>query len=74
MKAKSGMEAEPIEARCGGRIKRKCGGKIRKYYDGGQIVDIPISIYGTQRNNSGSYATEQEVTFTSNDKTQIQNP
>lgn len=74
MKAKSGMEAEPIEARCGGRIKRKCSGKIRKYYDGGQIVDIPISTYGTQRNNSGSYATEQEVIFTSNDKTQIQNP
>lgn len=74
MKAESGMEAEPIEARCGGRIKRKCGGKIRKYYDGGQIVDIPISTYGTQRNNSGSYATEQEVIFTSNDKTQIQNP
>lgn len=74
MKAKSGMEAEPIEARCGGRIKRKCGGKIRKYYDGGQIVDIPIFTYGTQRNNSGSYATEQEVIFTSNDKTQIQNP
>lgn len=66
MKAESGMEAEPIEARC--------GGKIRKYYDGGQIVDIPISTYGTQRNNSGSYATEQEVIFTSNDKTQIQNP
>lgn len=74
IKAESGMEAEPIEARCGGRIKRKCGGKIRKYYDGGQIVDIPISTYGTQRNNSGSYATEQEVIFTSNDKTQIQNP
>lgn len=74
MKAESGMEAEPIEARCGGRIKRKCGGKIRKYYDGGQIVDIPISTYGTQRNNSGGYATEQEVTLTSNDKTQIQNP
>lgn len=74
MKAESGMEAEPIEARCGGRIKRKCGGKIKKYYDGGQIVDIPISTYGTQRNNSGSYATEQEVIFTSNDKTQIQNP
>lgn len=74
MKAESGMEAEPIEARCGGRIKRKCGGKIRKYYDGGQIIDIPISTYGTQRNNSGSYATEQEVIFTSNDKTQIQNP
>lgn len=74
IKAESGMESEPIEARCGGRIKRKCGGKIRKYYDGGQIVDIPISTYGTQRNNSGSYATEQEVTFTSNDKTQIQNP
>lgn len=66
MKAESGMEAEPIEARC--------GGKIRKYYDGGQIVDIPISIYGTQRDNSGNYATGQEVTFTSNDKTQIQNP
>lgn len=74
MKAESGMEAEPIEARCGGRIKRKCGGKIKKYYDGGQIVDIPISTYGTQRNNSGSYATEQGLTFTSNDKTQIQNP
>lgn len=29
MKAESGMEAEPIEARCGGRIKRKCGGKIK---------------------------------------------
>lgn len=66
MKAESGMEAEPIEARC--------GGKIRKYYDGGQIVDIPISTYGTQRDNSGNYATGQEVTFTSNDKTQIQNP
>lgn len=74
MKAESGMEAEPIEARCGGRIKRKCGGKIRRYYDGGQIVDIPISTYGTQRNNSGGYATEQEVTLTPNDKTQIQNP
>ena len=74
MKAESGMEAEPIEARCGGRIKRKCGGKIKKYYDGGQIVDIPISTYGTQRNNSGSYAAEQEITFTPNDKTQIQNP
>lgn len=74
MKAESGMEAEPIEARCGGRIKRKCGGKIRKYYDGGQIVDIPIFTYGTQRNNSGSYAAEQEITFTPNDKTQIQNP
>lgn len=74
MKAESGMEAEPIEARCGGRIKRKCGGKIRKYYDGGQIVDIPISTYGTQWNNSGSYAAEQEITFTPNDKTQIQNP
>ena len=74
MKAESGMEAEPIEVRCGGRIKRKCGGKIRKYYDGGQIVDIPISTYDTQRNNSGSYATEQKVIFTSNDKTQIQNP
>lgn len=66
MKAESGMEAEPIEARC--------GGKIRKYYDGGQIVDISVPIYGTQRNNSGSSTTEQEVTFTSNDKTQIQNP
>ena len=74
MKAESGMEAEPIEARCGGRIKRKCGGKIKKYYDGGQIVDIPISTYGTQRDNSGNYATGQEVIFTSNDKTQIQNP
>lgn len=74
MKAESGMKAEPIEARCGGRIKRKCGGKIKKYYDGGQIVDIPISTYGTQRNNSGGYATEQEVTLTPSDKTQIQNP
>jgi hypothetical protein len=74
MKAKSGMEAEPIEARCGGRIKRKCGGKIRKYYDGGQIVDISVPIYGTQRNNSGGSITGQEVIFTSNDKTQIQNP
>lgn len=66
MKAESGMEAEPIEARC--------GGKIRKYYDGGQIVDISVPIYGTQRNNSRSSTTGQEVTFTSNDKTQIQNP
>ena len=66
MKVESGMEAEPIEARC--------GGKIRKYYDGGQIVDISVPIYGTQRNNSGSSTTGQEVTFTSNDKTQIQNP
>ena len=66
MKAESGMEAEPIEARC--------GGKIRKYYDGGQIVDISVPVYGTQRNNSGSSITGQEVTFTSNDKTQIQNP
>lgn len=66
MKAESGMEAEPIEARC--------GGKIRKYYDGGQIIDISVPIYGTQRNNSGSSTTGQEVTFTSNDKTQIQNP
>lgn len=66
MKAESGMEAEPIEARC--------GGKIRKYYDGGQIVDISVPVYGTQRNNSGNSITGQEVTFTSNDKTQIQNP
>lgn len=66
MKAESGMEAEPIEARC--------GGKIRKYYDGGQIVDISVPVYGTQRNNSGSSITGQEITFTSNDKTQIQNP
>lgn len=66
MKAESGMEAEPIEARC--------GGKIRKYYDGGQIVDISVPVYGTQRNNSGGSITGQEVTFTSNDKTQIQNP
>lgn len=66
MKAESGMEAEPIEARC--------GGKIRKYYDGGQIIDISVPIYGTQRNNSGGSTTGQEVTFTSNDKTQIQNP
>lgn len=66
MKAESGMEAEPIEARC--------GGKIRRYYDGGQIIDISVPVYGTQRNNSGSSITGQEVTFTSNDKTQIQNP
>lgn len=66
IKAESGMEAEPIEARC--------GGKIRKYYDGGQIVDISVPVYGTQRNNSGSSITGQEITFTSNDKTQIQNP
>lgn len=66
MKAESGMEAEPIEARC--------GGKIRKYYDGGQIVDISVPVYGTQRNNNGSSITGQEVTFISNDKTQIQNP
>lgn len=66
MKAESGVEAEPIEARC--------GGKIRKYYDGGQIVDISVPVYGTQRNNSGSSITRQEVTFASNDKTQIQNP
>lgn len=66
MKAESGMEAEPIEARC--------GGKIRRYYDGGQIIDISVPVYGTQRDNSGNYATGQEVTFTSNDKTQIQNP
>lgn len=74
MKAESGMEAEPIEARCGGRIKRKCGGKIRKYYDGGQIVDSPVSTYGIQRVDSGSTIQEQGLTFTSNDKTQIQNP
>lgn len=66
MKAESSMEAEPIEARC--------GGKIRKYYDGGQIVDISVPIYGTQRNNSGGSITGQEVIFTSSDKTQIQNP
>lgn len=74
MKAESGMEAEPIEARCGGRIKRKCGGKIKKYYDGGQIVDSPISTYGIQRINSGSTIQEQGLTFTPNNKTQIQNP
>lgn len=74
MKAESGMEAEPIEARCGGRIKRKCGGKIRKYYDGGQIVDSPVSTYGIQRVDSGSTIQEQGLTLTSNDKTQIQNP
>lgn len=74
MKAESGMEAEPIEARCGGRIKRKCGGKIRKYYDGGQIVDSPVSTYGIKRIDSGSTIQEQGLTFTSNDKTQIQNP
>lgn len=66
MKAKSGMEAEPIEARC--------GGKIRKYYDGGQIVDSPVSTYGIKRIDSGSTIQEQGLTFTSNDKTQIQNP
>ena len=74
MKAESGMEAEPIEARCGGRIKRKCGGKIKKYYDGGQIVNRLVPIYDIQRNNSLGSTTGQEVTFTSNDKTQIQNP
>lgn len=74
IKAESGMEAEPIEARCGGRIKRKCGGKIRKYYDGGQIVDSPVSTYGIKRIDSGSTIQEQGLTFTSNDKTQIQNP
>ena len=74
MKAESGMEAEPIEARCGGRIKRKCGGKIRRYYDGGQIVNSLVPIYDIQRNNSLGSTTGQEVTFTSNDKTQIQNP
>lgn len=74
MKAESGMEAEPIEARCGGRIKRKCGGKIRKYYDGGQIVNSLVPIYDIQRNNSLDSTTGQEVTFTSNNKTQIQNP
>lgn len=65
MKAESGMEAEPIEARC--------GGKIRKYYDGGQIVDSPVSTYGIKRIDSGSTIQEQGLTFTSNDKTQIQN-
>lgn len=74
IKAESGMEAEPIEARCGGRIKRKCGGKIRKYYDGGQIVDSPVSTYGIKRIDSGSTIQKQGLTFTSNDKTQIQNP
>lgn len=66
MKAESGMEAEPIEARC--------GGKIRKYYDGGQIVDSSVSTYGIKRIDSGSTIQEQGLTFTSNDKTQIQNP
>ena len=66
MKAESGMEAEPIEARC--------GGKIRKYYNGGQIVDIPISDYSIRGINNGGNIQGQEVTFTSNDKTQIQNP
>ena len=66
MKAESGMEAEPIEARC--------GGKIKKYYDGGQIVDSPVSTYGIKRIDSGSTIQEQGLTFTSNDKTQIQNP
>lgn len=66
MKAESGMEAEPIEARC--------GGKIRKYYDGGQIIDSPVSTYGIQRIDSGSTIQEQGLTLTSNDKTQIQNP
>lgn len=66
MKAESGMEAEPIEARC--------GGKIRKYYDGGQIVDSPVSTYGIKRIDSGSTIQEQGLTFASNDKTQIQNP
>ncbi len=66
MKAESGMEAELIEARC--------GGKIRRYYDGGQIVNSLVPIYDIQRNNSLGSTTGQEVTFTSNDKTQIQNP
>ena len=66
MKAESGMEAEPIEARC--------GGKIRRYYDDGQIVNSLVPIYDIQRNNSLGSTTGQEVTFTSNDKTQIQNP
>lgn len=67
MKAESGMEAEPIEARC--------GGKIRRYYDGGQIVNSLVPIYDIQRNNNSlGSTTGQEVTFTSNDKTQIQNP
>lgn len=66
MKAESGMEAEPIEARC--------GGKIRRYYDGGQIVNSLVPTYDIQRNNSLGSTTGQEVTFTSNDKTQIQNP
>lgn len=66
MKAESGMEAEPIEARC--------GGKIRRYYDGGQIVNSLVPTYDIQRNNSLDSTTGQEVTFTSNDKTQIQNP
>ena len=66
IKAESGMEAEPIEARC--------GGKIRRYYDGGQIVNSLIPIYDIQRNNRLGSTTGQEVTFTSNDKTQIQNP
>lgn len=66
MKAESGMEAEPIEARC--------GGKIRKYYDGGQIVDSPVSTYDIKRIDSGSTIQEQGLTFTSNDKTQIQDP
>lgn len=66
MKAESGMEAEPIEARCGGKIKR--------YYDGGQIVNSLVPTYDIQRNNSLDSITGQEVTFTSNDKTQIQNP
>lgn len=66
MKAESGMEAEPIEVRC--------GGKIRRYYDGGQIVNSLVPTYDIQRNNSLGSTTGQEVTFTSNDKTQIQNP
>ena len=66
MKAESDMEAEPIEARC--------GGKIRRYYDGGQIVNSLVPIYDIQRNNSLGSTTGQEVTFTSNGKTQIQNP
>lgn len=66
IKAEFGMESEPIEARC--------GGKIRRYYDGGQIVNSLVPIYDIQRNNSLGSTTGQEVTFTSNDKTQIQNP
>lgn len=74
MKAESGMEAEPIKARCGGRIKHKCGGKIRKYYDGGQIVDSFAPGYDVQRIDNNNIIQGQGLAFTPNDKIQIQVP